>query len=93
MKKTVVIGLVLALGIILGASVSPLLAQSQALGSQQYACSIGERSSAACSGQWIIFAGNADNLDSGAWVVRVDRISGEIWYKDGKRLRLLDSEK
>ena len=62
MNKIIMIGLVLLLGIISGTSISPLLAQSQTGGSEQVNCYVGEGSNAACSGKWIIFAGNASNL-------------------------------
>ena len=93
MNKIIMIGLVLLLGIISGTSISPLLAQSQTGGSEQVNCYVGEGSNAACSGKWIIFAGNASNLDEGAWVVRVNSETGEIWYKNGKRLQLLEYPK
>lgn len=93
MKQIVMIGLVLLLGIISGTSISPLLAQSQTVVSEQVNCYVGEGSNAACNGKWIIFAGNASNLDEGAWVVRVNSETGEIWYKNGKRLQLLEYAK
>ena len=81
--------LVLALGIMLGISVSPLLAQSRAVDSQRTTCFVGEGSNAACSGKWIYFAGNTANLDESAWIVRIDGETGAIWYKNGRRLVLL----
>ena len=93
MKQIVMIGLVLLLGIISGTFISPLLAQSQTVVSEQVNCYVGEGSNAACNGKWIIFAGNASNLDEGAWVVRVNSETGEIWYKNGKRLQLLEYAK
>ncbi len=93
MKQPVLIGLVLALGIISGTSISPLLAQSQTqtqrADSQQMTCYVGEGSNAACNGKWIYFAGNTGNLDESAWFVRVNSDTGEIWYKNGKKLQLL----
>ncbi len=93
MKQPVMIGLVLVIGLVVGTFISPLLAQSQTIDAQRTTCFIGESSSAACSGKWIIFAGNSDDIDSGAWIVRVNSETGEIWYKDGKRLKLLEDEK
>jgi hypothetical protein len=92
MKQSILIGLVLILGIIFGTSISPLLAQSQTANSQQMTCFVGESSNAACSGKWIFFAGNTGNLDESAWVLRVNSETGEIWYKNGKKLQLLDEE-
>ncbi|MDH3692471.1 MAG: hypothetical protein OEU36_23820 [Gammaproteobacteria bacterium] len=89
MKQLVLISLVLLLGIISGTSISPLLAQSQAVDSQKMTCFVGEGSNAACSGKWIFFAGNTANLDESAWVVRVNSETGEIWYKNGRKLLLL----
>ncbi len=93
MKQLILISLVLMLGIISGAFVSPLLAQSQASGSQQATCYVGEGSSAACSGKWIYFAGNTGALDESAWVVRVDSETGKVWFKNGKKLQLLIEDK
>ena len=89
MKELVLIGFTLALGVIVGSFVSPLLAQSQPAKPQYATCAIGEASNAACSGTWIYFAGNTADLDESAWVVRVDSVSGQIWYKNGKKLQLL----
>lgn len=92
MKQLVIISLVLFLGIIAGISISPLLAQTQTqtVSSEQISCYVGEGSNAACGGKWIFFAGNTGNLDEGAWVVRVNSETGEIWYKNGKRLQQLE---
>ncbi len=92
MNKLGLIGLILVLGIILGTFISPLSAQSQAEDSQQITCFVGEASSAACSGKWIYFAGNANTLDESVWVVRVDSETGQVWYKNGKKLQLLREE-
>lgn len=89
MKQQILIGLVLVLGIISATSISPLFAQSQTPDSQQMTCFIGEGSNAACSGKWIYFAGNTGNLDESTWVVRVNSETGQIWYKNGKKLVLL----
>ena len=83
------IGIALMLGVVSGMYISPLLAQSQAADPRQMSCFVGEASNAACSGQWIFFAGNTGTLDESAWVVRVNSETGEIWYKNGKRLQLL----
>jgi hypothetical protein len=88
MKTIGLIGLVLAFGIMCGVSIPPLFAQSQT-DSQERTCFVGEASSAACSGKWIFFAGSAHTLDD-VWVVRVDSDTGEVWFKDGNKLRLLD---
>lgn len=93
MKQQFLIGLVLILGIISGALVSPLLAQSQTADSKQNTCYVGEGSNAACGGKWIYFAGNTSNLDESAWVVRVNSETGEVWYKNGKKLLRLNEDK
>ncbi len=93
MKQLGLIGLVLVLGVISGAFISPLLAQSQKVDSQQNACIVGEASNAVCSGKWIFFAGNGHSLDESVWVVRVNSDTGERWYKNGKKLQLVDEEK
>jgi len=93
MKQFVMFGFILLLGIIFGVSISPLLAQTQSVDTEQMSCYVGEGSNAACSGKWIIFAGNSGNLDEGAWVVRVNSDTGEIWYKNGKRLQQLEDAK
>jgi len=88
MKQTKIIGLIvlLAFGITAGALISPLLAQQQIAASPQTTCFVGESSNAACSGNWIYFAGNTSGLDSGAWLIRVNSETGQIWHKDGKRI-------
>lgn len=90
MKQKSLIGLVLALGIIAGAFISPLNAQQQSAATNEPTCSVGEGSNAACSGKWILFAGNTSGVDSGSWVVRMNGETGEIWYKNGKKLVLLE---
>lgn len=87
MKQLGLTGLVLLLGAFLGTSVSPLLAQSQTVDPQQQTCFVGEASSAACSGKWIFFAGNSGTLDESVWVVRIDSETGDIWYRNGKKLQ------
>jgi len=93
MKQLVLIGLVLVLGLISGTLISPLLAQSRTVDSEQANCYVGEGSNAACGGKWIYFAGNTSNLDESVWVLRVNSETGEIWYKNGKRLLQLDEKK
>ena len=56
MKKIGLIGLVLALGILLGTSISPLRAQSPGAEPQAGHCYVGESSGAACAGKWVFFA-------------------------------------
>lgn len=82
--------LVLAFGVITGALVSPLLAQPQNNDPQRVQCFVGEGSNAACSGSWIYFAGNTSALDSGAWLIGINSETGEIRYKDGKRIATLE---
>ena len=90
MNKTIVLGVLLALGVAGGALISPLLAdQHSAAGGANQRCYIGENSNAACAGKFIYFVGNTSNLDSGVWVVRINGESGEIWYRDGRKLVLL----
>ena len=88
MTRIGLIALSLALGAVLGSAISPLVAQPETTAAPTGACSVGERSGAACSGKWIYFAGNADGLDASVWVVRIDAETGDVWYKDGKKLRL-----
>lgn len=90
MKQAILIGLVLVLGITAGALISPLFAQQQNSFART-GCYVGEGSGAACSGKWIYFAGNVSGVDSGAWVVRMDSDTGQIWYKNGKKLVLLST--
>lgn len=92
MKQSLMLGLVLTLGIIAGTSISPLLAQSKNVGSPNATCYVGEGSNAACSGKWIFFAGNTASLDETAWVLRVNSETGEVWYKNGKKLLRLREE-
>ena len=79
----------MAFGITTGALVSPLFAQQDTAVSPKTNCFVGESSNAACSGKWIYFAGNTSGVDSGAWVVRMNGETGEVWYKNGKKLVLL----
>lgn len=90
MKQKVLTILILALGALAGAMISPLNAQQQATTAQPQTCSVAEGSNAACSGKWVYFAGNTSGVDSGAWVVRMNGETGEVWYKNGKRLVLLE---
>lgn len=86
MNQKIATGLLLTLALVVGVSVSPLFAQQQLAAPKQIACSVGENSNAACAGKWIFFAGNTSPVDSGAWVLRIDIETGEIWYKNGKKL-------
>ena len=90
MKKLLPISLALMFGVVCGASISPLFAQSGTTVVNKPTCFVGEGSNAACVGKWIYFAGNTGNLDEGVWIVRVDGDTGEIWYKDGRRLLRLE---
>ena len=90
MKRKTLLGLLIATGITIGATARPLFAQQEMAVSQQTTCHVGESSGAACSGKWIVFAGNTSGVDSGAWVVRMNGETGEIWYKNGKKLVLLE---
>ncbi|MGI9205424.1 MAG: hypothetical protein ACR2Q3_15525 [Woeseiaceae bacterium] len=92
MKQKVLTILLLALGALGGVLISPLNAQQQETPLQQ-TCSVAEGSNAACSGKWVYFAGNTSGVDSGAWVVRMNGETGEVWYKNGKRLVLLEEPK
>jgi len=87
MKKIGLIGLVMALGILLGISISPLRAQSPEAEAQEGHCSVGESSAAACAGKWVFFAGNTHSLDESLWILRIDSETGEVWYKDGKKFQ------
>ena len=84
MKKIGLIGLVLALGILLGTTITPLRAQAPTADAAQADCYVGEGSGAACAGKWVFFAGNTHSLDESVWIVRIDTETGETWYKDGK---------
>ena len=86
MKQSTLIGLILLLGFAGGAFLSPLVAQQQPAAGAQHFCAVGENSNAACVGRWVYFSGNTSNIDSGVWVVRVDGGTGEIAYRDGKKL-------
>ena len=86
MKQTILIGLILVLGIAAGAWMSPIFAQQDTDDSHQQTCTVGERSNAVCAGDWLYFAGNTSNIDVGAWFVRINVETGEIWYKNGKKL-------
>ncbi len=88
MKQKALITLLLTVGALLGALISPLNAQQQTSAVQT--CSVAEGSNAACSGKWVYFAGNTSCVDSGAWVVRMNGETGEVWYKNGKKLVLLE---
>ncbi len=88
MKQKAIIALLLTLGALAGALISPLNAQQQLPAVQT--CSVAEGSNAACSGKWVYFAGNTSGVDSGAWVVRMNGETGEVWYKNGKKLVLLE---
>ena len=86
MKDKSLIGLVLALGITVGAFVSPLIAEQQTAAPLQTTCVVGENSNAACSGNSIYFAGNTSGLDNGVWLIRINGDTGKISYRDGKKL-------
>lgn len=89
MKRIILTALVLAFGVATGAVIAPLLAQQPSAANNQTSCIVGQNSNAACSGKWIYFAGNTSAVDAGAWVVRVNGETGEVWYKNGKKLVLL----
>ena len=89
MKQKSLVALGLALGVIAGAFIAPLYAQQEMPSSSQSTCYVGEGSNAACSGKWIYFAGNTSGVDSGTWIVRMNNETGEIWFKNGKKLTLL----
>ncbi len=90
MKQVVLVGLILVIGLVFGMSISPLNAQVPSGDSRQPSCYVGEGSSAACAGKWIVFAGNSGNLDESAWILRIDSETGEIWFKNGRRLQRLE---
>ena len=92
MKKIGFTAIVLGFGWIAGALISPLLAQAPVVESREATCFVGEASSAACSGDWIYFAGNTSGLDSGAWVVGINSETQEIWYKNGRRMNMLEAD-
>ena len=90
MKQKILVSFAALLGIIAIGVFSPLNAQ-QEIGSESMAnCAVGQVSGAACSGEWVVFAGNTSGVDSGAWVVRMNSETGEVWYKSGKRFVLLE---
>ena len=86
MKTKGLVALVLTFGFGLGALISPLIAQQQSASQSQPTCMVGEYSNAACSGDWIYFAGNTSAVDNGAWLIGVNGNTGEVWVKDGRRL-------
>lgn len=82
MRKSIGALLVLAAGILLGTSITPLVAQQE----QTPACDVGQGSGAACIGNWVVFAGNTSGIDNGAWVVRIDGRTGAVWMRDGNNM-------
>ena len=86
MKKTVIALAAISVCGLVASFVAPINAQQRA----QPTCQVGDNSGAACYGKWIYFAGNTSGVDSGAWVVRMNGETGEIWYKNGKRFVLLE---
>ena len=90
--KVAIISLVLLLGAALGTSISPLFAQTDTPNADDTRCVVGEGSSAACSGDWIYFAGNTGNLDESAWLIRINSETGEIWFKNGRKMQRLQED-
>ena len=88
--KWTITSLILALGVVLGASVSPLFAEAQAPQADATRCFVGQGSGAACSGNYIYFAGNTGELDESAWLIRINNETGEIWFKNGRRMQRLE---
>ena len=86
MTQKITISLLIALGIGIGATISPIFAQQQTADSKMNTCFVGEGSNAACAGNMIYFAGNNTNVDAGAWLFQINSETGEIWYKNGKKL-------
>ena len=89
MNKTILAGLLMAVSVSVGTFLSPLFAQQETANPIPITCYVGDSSNAACSGKWILFAGNTSGVDSGAWALRMNSETGEIWYKNGKKLVLL----
>jgi hypothetical protein len=83
MKQITLVGLPLAFGLIAGALISPLVAQQRGPSSTS---SVGDNSSAVRSGNSIYFAGNTSGVDAGGWVFRINSETGQISYRDGKKL-------
>jgi hypothetical protein len=82
MTKTIGTALLISLGILLGITIRPLFAQQEATTN----CDVGQGSSAACIGDWVIFSGNTSGIDNGAWVVRIDGRTGAVWMRDGNEM-------
>ena len=37
-----------------------------------------------------MFVGNTNDFDNSVWIVRYNRVTGETWYKDGKRFVVVE---
>lgn len=77
-RKTLLLASLLGLTFTIGAATAPLLAQ--ALQFQQKPESAADERS-----DWSVFVGNTNNFDNTVWIVRYNRVTGETWFKDGKR--------
>ena len=75
-KSTVLVAIAVVLGAVVGAATSPLVAQ---------VIEIEQKALTDDRSDWTVFVGNNDQFDSTVWIVRYNRITGETWYKDGKK--------
>jgi len=75
-KNTVLIAIAIVLGAVVGAATSPLVAQ---------VIEIEQKALTDDRSDWTVFVGNNDKFDNTVWVVRYNRLTGETWYKNGKK--------
>lgn len=83
-KNLLLVAIAILIGAMVGAATSPLVAQVIEI--EQKALS-DDRS------DWTVFVGNNDKFDSTVWVVRYNRVTGETWYKDGKKYNVIAQPK
>lgn len=76
MKRTLMVSAALLFGLVIGAVTSPLIAQ---------VIEIEQKALTDDRSDWTVFVGNNDKFDTTVWIVRYNRLTGETWYKDGKK--------
>ena len=79
--KLALIAVALLLGALIGATTSPLIAQVIEIEPKPFA---DDRS------DWSLFVGNNDKFDNTVWIVRYNRVTGETWYKNGKKFVVME---
>ena len=75
-KRRIFVGAALLFGLVTGALTSPLIAQ---------VIEIEQKALTDDRSDWTVFVGNNDSFDNAVWIVRYNRVTGETWYKDGKK--------